>query len=69
VHWPSFWARYARTLGAIGLLGLASVSSTALAAFATAVARLAQMQVRRPEQEISASFTEAADEDSLAGRR
>jgi hypothetical protein len=31
--------------------------------------RLAQMQVRRPEQEISASFTEAADEDPLAGRR
>jgi len=27
------------------------------------------MQVRRPEQEISASFTEAADEDPLAGRR
>jgi len=39
VHWPSFLARYARTLGAIGLLGLASVSSTALATFATAVAR------------------------------
>jgi YihY family inner membrane protein len=39
VHWPSFWTRYARTLGVIGLLGLASVSSTALAAFATAVAR------------------------------
>jgi YihY family inner membrane protein len=39
VRRPSFWARYARTLGAIGLLGLASVSSTALAAFATAVAR------------------------------
>jgi uncharacterized BrkB/YihY/UPF0761 family membrane protein len=31
--------------------------------------RLARMQVRRPEQEISASFTEAADEDPLAGRR
>ncbi len=38
VHWPSFWTRYARTLGAIAVLGLASVSSTALAAFATAVA-------------------------------
>ena len=31
--------------------------------------RLAQMQVRRPEQEITASFTEAAGEDPLAGRR
>ena len=31
--------------------------------------RLAQMQVRRPEEEITASFTEAADEDPLAGRR
>jgi hypothetical protein len=31
--------------------------------------RLAQMQVRRPEEEISASFTEAAGEDPLAGRR
>ena len=31
--------------------------------------RLAQMQARRPEQQISASFTEAADEDPLAGRR
>ena len=31
--------------------------------------RLAQMEVRRPEQEIIASFTEAADEDPLAGRR
>jgi YihY family inner membrane protein len=38
VRWPSFWKRYARTLGVIGLLGLAVVSSTALAAFATAVA-------------------------------
>jgi YihY family inner membrane protein len=38
VRWPSFWKRYARTLGVIGLLGLAVVSSTALATFATAVA-------------------------------
>ena len=30
---------------------------------------LAQMQVRRPEQEITTSFTEAADEDPLASRR
>src|SRR6266487_6593616 len=36
VRWPSFWKRYARTLGVIGLLGLAVVSSTALATFATA---------------------------------
>jgi len=39
VHWPSFWTRYARTLGVIGLLGLASVASTVLATFGTAVAR------------------------------
>ncbi len=39
VRWPSFWKRYARTLGVIGLLGLAVVSSTALATFATAVGR------------------------------
>ena len=38
VRWPSFWKRYARTLGVIGLLGLAVVSSTALATFATAIA-------------------------------
>jgi uncharacterized BrkB/YihY/UPF0761 family membrane protein len=31
--------------------------------------RLAQMQVRRSKEEISASFTEAAGEDPLAGRR
>ena len=31
--------------------------------------RLAQMQVRRPEEEISTSFTEAADEDPLTGAR
>jgi hypothetical protein len=31
--------------------------------------RLAQMQVRCPEQEITASFSEAADEDPFAGRR
>jgi hypothetical protein len=29
--------------------------------------RLAQMEVRRPEQRITASFTEAADEDPLEG--
>jgi len=29
--------------------------------------RLAQMEVRRPEEEVSASFTEAADEDPLGG--
>jgi YihY family inner membrane protein len=29
--------------------------------------RLAQMQVRRPEEHVSATFTEAADEDPLAG--
>jgi YihY family inner membrane protein len=29
--------------------------------------RLAQMEVRRPEQEVSARFTEAADEDPLDG--
>jgi YihY family inner membrane protein len=29
--------------------------------------RLAQMEVRRPEQEVTASFTEAADEDPLRG--
>lgn len=29
--------------------------------------RLAQMEVRRPEQRVSATFTEAADEDPLAG--
>jgi YihY family inner membrane protein len=45
VRWPSFWKRYARTVGVIGLLGLASVSSTALAAFATAVARGAAASV------------------------
>jgi len=39
VRWPSFWKRYARTLGVIGLLGLAVVSSTGLATFATAVGR------------------------------
>ena len=27
--------------------------------------RLARMEVRRPEEEVSASFTEAADEDPL----
>jgi hypothetical protein len=31
--------------------------------------RLAQMQVRRPEEAITGSFTEAADEDPLVGRR
>ena len=29
--------------------------------------RLAQMEVRRPEEQVSASFTDAADEDPLAG--
>jgi hypothetical protein len=29
--------------------------------------RLAQMEVRRPEEPVSASFTDAADEDPLAG--
>ena len=29
--------------------------------------RLAQLEVRRPEEQISASFTDAADEDPLAG--
>ena len=29
--------------------------------------RLAQMEVRRPEERVSASFTDAADEDPLAG--
>jgi hypothetical protein len=29
----------------------------------------AVVQVRRPEREITASFTEAAGEDALAGRR
>jgi hypothetical protein len=29
--------------------------------------RLAQMEVRRPEELVSASFTDAADEDPLAG--
>jgi hypothetical protein len=29
--------------------------------------RLAQMEVRRPEQEVTARFTEAADEDPLDG--
>lgn len=29
--------------------------------------RLAQMEVRRPEEEVSASFTKAADEDPLDG--
>jgi hypothetical protein len=28
--------------------------------------RLAQMEVRRPEEQVSASFTDAADEDPLA---
>ncbi len=28
--------------------------------------RLAQMEVRRPEERVSASFTDAADEDPLA---
>jgi hypothetical protein len=28
--------------------------------------RLAQMEVRRPEEEVSASFTEEADEDPLS---
>jgi hypothetical protein len=28
---------------------------------------MAQMEVRRPEELISASFTDAADEDPLAG--
>jgi hypothetical protein len=27
--------------------------------------RLAEMEVRRPEQEVTASFTDAADEDPL----
>jgi len=31
--------------------------------------RLAQMEVRRPEQEVTARFTEAADEDPLDGTR
>jgi uncharacterized BrkB/YihY/UPF0761 family membrane protein len=31
--------------------------------------RLAQMEVRRPEEEVSASFTDAADEDPLDTRR
>lgn len=39
VRWPSFWNRYARTIGVIGLLGVASVSSTVLATIATAFAR------------------------------
>jgi hypothetical protein len=29
--------------------------------------RLAQMEVRRPEQEVTAFFTEEADEDPLGG--
>jgi YihY family inner membrane protein len=29
--------------------------------------RLAEMEVRRPEQEVTASFTDAADEDPLSG--
>jgi hypothetical protein len=29
--------------------------------------RLAQMAVRRPEEQVSTSFTDAADEDLLAG--
>ena len=29
--------------------------------------RLAQMEESRPEQQVSASFTDAADEDPLAG--
>jgi hypothetical protein len=29
--------------------------------------RLAQMEVRRPEQEVTARFTDAADEDPLDG--
>jgi hypothetical protein len=29
--------------------------------------RLAQMEVRRPEEQVSASFTDAADEGPLAG--
>jgi hypothetical protein len=30
--------------------------------------RLAQMEVRRPEEEVAASFTDEADEDPLGGR-
>jgi hypothetical protein len=29
--------------------------------------RLAEMEVRRPEQEVTASFTDAADDDPLGG--
>jgi hypothetical protein len=40
-----------------------------VAAGAVVYERLAQMQVRRPEEAITGSFTEAADEDPLVGRR
>jgi hypothetical protein len=31
------------------------------------IRRLVQMEVRRPEEQVSASFTDAADEDLLVG--
>jgi len=79
VRWPRFWARYARTLVLLAAeinvvlhywrWPRSVVQPPLTQADRLVPERLAQMQVRRPEERISAAFTEAAGEDPLAGRR